>query len=74
MFVNYVKDLTQGEKRVLFIYDSYGEHMSIEERRMFKENNIVAYALPSHTNGKLQPLDVVTFATFKQSFKNVLAE
>lgn len=33
--------------------------------QLFARNNIIVYALLSHTSGKIQPLDVVSFSAFK---------
>ena len=32
---------------------------------LFRDNHIIAYALPAHTSGKTRPLDCVVFGTFK---------
>lgn len=47
--------------------------MMLAVMEMFEKNNVVVYSIPTHTSGKLQPLDVVTFAVFKSTVDETLA-
>lgn len=73
-FVKHVQDLAANGRKVLLTYDGYRAHMTLGELQLFKENNIIAYAIPAHTSGKLQPCDVVLFGEFKKAFNVVLQE
>ena len=53
-----LKDLTDGNLKVLLLYDGYRSHMSLVVLELFRNNNFIAYALPTHTSGTTQPLDV----------------
>lgn len=62
-FVDSVRDLTSNNQKVLFIHDGYRSHMGVLFLHLHDKNNIIVYALPSHTLGKTQPLDVSVFGT-----------
>ena len=72
LFVNHVKDLTFGGRKVLLTYDGYRSHMSLRTLELFSSNNIEVYALPAHSSGKTQPLDVVLFSCYKSNLNNLL--
>ena len=59
------KSLTALGQKVLLLYDGYRSHMSLKALEILKANNIIAYALPSHTSATAQPLDVSVFNSFK---------
>ena len=63
VFVDYVRDLTVDGGKVLLTYDGDRAHLSPQVLTLFRENNVIAYALPSHTSGRLQPLDVTVFSS-----------
>ena len=65
-FVQNVSDLTANDRYVLLTYDGYAVQLLLRVIDMFRANRIVAYALPAHTSGKLQPLDVVAFSVFRR--------
>ena len=65
VFVEYVRDLTKDGVKVLLTYDVYRARISVKVLRLFRENVLIAYALPSHKIGKLQPLDVTVFSSLK---------
>ena len=44
--------------------------MSLKALELLKRNNIIAYALPSHTSATTQPLDVSVFNSFKHFMRN----
>lgn len=64
-FVKEVADLTQNGRKVLLLYDGYRSHMGIEVLETLEKGGVIAYALPSHTSGSTQPLDVGLFGPFK---------
>ena len=66
IFVEIVKHLTAGGRKLMLIYDSYRAQLSIAVLELFKSNNIVVLALPAHTSGKLQPCDLVVFGELKR--------
>lgn len=72
LFVESVRDLTAGGRKVLLIFDAYRSHMSLDVLQLFNDNGVVVYALPAHTSGKTQPLDVVAFAVFKNALNEAL--
>lgn len=67
-----LSDLTKNDRKVLLTYDGYRSHMSVDTLELFRENNIIAYALPAHTSGSTQPLDVAVFAPWKNNFREML--
>lgn len=72
-FVDSVRDLTAGGRKVLLIYDGYRSHMSLAVLEFFKTIGDIVYALPAHTSGKTQPLDLVSFALFKTKLDELLS-
>eukprot|EP00171_Calliarthron_tuberculosum_P002273 IDg2273t1 len=72
LFVDSVRDLTANGRKVLLIFDAYRSHMSLQVIQLFHDNGVVVYALPAHTSGKTQPLDVVTFSVFKNALNEAL--
>jgi len=69
-----VADLTGNDRRVLLIFDGYRSHLSLSVLELFERNNIIVYALPAHTSGKSQPLDVVLFGSFKRALNNKMSD
>ena len=51
---------------MLLTYDGYSEYMSMGVLELFRRNRIVVYAIPTHTCGKTQPLDVVALRSYKR--------
>lgn len=47
-FVEEVRGLTAGGRKILLSYDGYRAHLSLPVLELFHVNNIVAYALPAH--------------------------
>ena len=70
VFVDYMRDLTKDGGKVLLTYDGYRAHISVRVLRLFRDNGVIAYALPSHSSGKLQPLDVKVFSSLKAQLQN----
>lgn len=64
-FVNYASELTENERKVLLTYDGYQSHLSLNVLELLQSNNVIVYALPSHTSGKTQPCDCVLFSSSK---------
>lgn len=64
-FVECCRQWNSGGKPFLLLYDGYRSHLSHRVLSLFEKNNIIAYALPSHTSGRTQPLDISTFGPFK---------
>lgn len=53
-----LKDLTEGDRKVILLYDGYRSHMSLAVLELFRKKCFIAYALPAPTSGTTQPLDV----------------
>jgi len=70
MFVKFLKDegLVDGKPHVLMMDNHHSHTFNLEFLQLMKDNNIVVFALPSHTSHILQPLDVVPFAVLKSSW------
>ncbi|PXF48906.1 hypothetical protein BWQ96_01248 [Gracilariopsis chorda] len=62
------KDLQENERKFLLIYDGYQSHLWIPFLELFREAGIIAYAIPSHTSGTTQSVDVSVFSLFKTRF------
>jgi hypothetical protein len=67
IFVEAVADLTTDGRKVLLIYDGYRSHLGLEALKTLMVCGVLAYALPAHTSGTTQPLDVNVFSPFKQA-------
>ena len=66
LFAEDCRDLTAGGRKVLLILDGYRGHMTYPVLRLFDASGIIVYALPAHTSGSTQPLDVSVFGPFKE--------
>lgn len=73
-FVEGVKEKTRNGRKVLLIYDGYKCHLGIKALDTLKNGNVIAYCLPAHTSGLLQPLDVALFGPFKAFLRDLIAE
>ena len=71
-FVDSVGDLTANGIKSLLIYDAHRSHLSLGVLQLFHKSNLIVYALPSHTSGKIHPLDVVVFSVFKRELNKVM--
>lgn len=71
-FVRDTKDLTANGRKLLLIYDGYRSHMSLQVLQLLHQNGIIVYALPAHTSGKTQPLDVCLFSPFKDALNEAM--
>jgi len=49
----------------MVIFDGYASHLSMRALCLFRDNNTIVYALPSHTSHVTQPLDVAVFWPMK---------
>ena len=47
--------------------------MSLQVLELFHKAGIIVYALPAHTSGKPQPLDLVAFPVFKEKVNNAIS-
>lgn len=72
-FVDYTRDLRSGGRKILLVYDAYRSHISLEVLGVFKNHGIEIYALPAHTSGKTQPLDVVPFSVLKNALNDTVS-
>jgi len=70
MFVKFLKDegLVDGKPHVLMMDYHHAHTFNFDFLQLMKDNNVVVFALPSHTSHILQPLDVVPFAVLKSSW------
>jgi DDE superfamily endonuclease len=64
-FVEQVRDLTAGCRKVLLLCDDYRCHLNIQALDTFACGRVITYALPAHTSGTMQPFDVAVFRPFK---------
>jgi DDE superfamily endonuclease len=71
-FVKEVADLTSGGRKILLPYDGYRSHLAVEALEILVEAGIIVYALPTHTSGSTQRLDVAVFGTFKQALNDTI--
>jgi hypothetical protein len=72
-FVEQVRDLTAGCRKVLLLCDGYRCHMSIQALDTFASGRVIAYALPAHTSSITQPLDVAVFGPFKSYLNDTIS-
>lgn len=72
-FVEDIRDLTANNRKVLLIYDAYRSHMHFQALKVLDEGGVIAFALPAHTSGTMQPLDVSVFAPWKSHIDKVLS-
>ncbi len=59
-------------RKVLLVYDGYRSHMSFKALKILSDGNAEVFALPSHTSGITQPLDVSVISAFKQHINEQL--
>lgn len=71
-FVDSVHDLVSIRRKLLLTYDAYRSRITLAVLDLFKDSNIIFYALPAHTSGKLKPLDVVIFSSFKKALNDAI--
>ena len=72
LFVEGIKDLTCNGCKVLLVYDGYRSHMSFKALDILRRGNVVVYALPAHTSGTTQLLDVAISSPWKVSCREYL--
>lgn len=65
MFVEEGKDLTVDGRKELLIYNGYPSHMTLASLEILDAGGVIAYALPSHTSGTTQPLELAVFGPWK---------
>ena len=69
LFVKDAADLTIDNRKVLLILDGYRSHMTYQALKILQTGGVIVYALPAHTSGYTQPLDVSVFGPFKESLR-----
>ena len=74
LFLEEVRDLTLKDRKVLLLYEGYRSHMSYEALKILDIGNVIAFALPAHTSGTTQPLDVGIFGPYKGNINRRLLE
>ena len=73
-FVTHAAHLTTGDKKILLTFDRHRCHMSVRVLEYLRRNNIVVYAIPSHSSGKTQPLDTCVFRNLKHHVNQLVSE
>lgn len=73
-FLQHTEHLRRNGRKVLLVYDGYRSHLSLPVLELFAKNNVIVYSLPSHSSGKLQPLDFVLFGVFKNALRSITVE
>lgn len=71
-FTNHVAGLTQNGRKVLLIVEGYRSHMSLSALEKLHNHNIIVYALPAHTSGNTEPLDVNIFSPSKAALNEAI--
>lgn len=74
VFAEDMKGLTDNGRKVLLILDGYRCHMAYPILKLLETHGIIVYALPAHTSGSTQPLDVSVFGPFKEHLRNCIEE
>ena len=64
-FISAVSHLTENDRKVMLVLDGYRSHMAVGTLELLDVHNIIVYALPAHTSGKMHSLDVTVFSAFK---------
>ena len=57
------------ERHHLLIFDGHNSHVTLQIVHKCMEVGLDVITLPSHTNHRLQPLDVSVFGPFKRYFR-----
>lgn len=65
-FVKHVRPSAQYP--ILLIMDNHASHTSLESINYCREHHIIMLGIPTHTSGRLQPLDVGVYAPIKLRF------
>ena len=65
LFVEHVRDLTYGGRKILLIYNGCRSHMSLAVLEYLRSNEVEVYALPAHTSEFTQTCDSLLFSKFK---------
>ena len=71
-FVKETESLRRNKQHLLLILDGYSAHLQFRTLDLFRKNNIITIALPSHSSHELQPLDVTVFGAFKSYLQREL--
>lgn len=73
-FIAETAELRRKHKYILLTMDGFSGHISANTLILFKENNIIAVAIPAHTIHRLQVLYYTVFSPFKNSVQKGLNE
>lgn len=73
-FTESVKNLTSGGRHVLLTYDACRSHMSLRTLLHFQSSNVIVYAIPSNTSGKLQTCDTGLFGALKMEVNQAISD
>ncbi|RVE52221.1 hypothetical protein evm_003140 [Chilo suppressalis] len=65
-FINHTQSSIENPS--LLIMDNFEAHICIEAITLAKENGVTILTVPPHSTGKLQPLDVAIFKSFKVAY------
>lgn len=64
-FVSATAHLRDDNKKMLLIMDGYRSNCGLDVLVYLESKEVICYALPYHTSGLTQPLDVGVFGPFK---------
>ena len=73
-FTEFTSHLVSTDRKLLLIYDGYRSHMSLRVLEHLCDNNIVAYASPSHTSGRTQQCDTGVFKALKHALNKAITD
>lgn len=59
-------------RRIVLIFDSYGDHVSYRVVKLFIHNDIVVVGVPEHYSHRTQPRDYAVYSPYKTAFWNQL--
>ena len=48
--------------------------MSLRALTILRNGGVIAYSLPAHTRGRIQPLDLTAFSSFKDRILSAMRE
>ncbi|KAJ5240457.1 uncharacterized protein N7469_002048 [Penicillium citrinum] len=73
-FLIHTAEWTPKDQPRLLLLGGHGSHLTIDFLTTCDENNIIPFALPSHTSNYLQPLDQQVFHAYKHHFRKLNTE
>lgn len=72
LFVEHIKDLTTGQRKVLLVYDGYRSRMSFRFLKLLHESGVVVFALLVYTSENSQPYNVVLYDIYKRALNSMV--